>query len=115
MGIDMVLVDEQCTLIQGGLSIHRLNNFQRLLREGGIYEISGHLSLLDSPKKTSMVCSEDDGTSSIDRLPHRLSEIDKTAYHVPLPKVQPGSAGDGSLQANEIAGKKKAKRARRCY
>ncbi|KAG2262763.1 hypothetical protein Bca4012_046831 [Brassica carinata] len=30
-------------------------------------------------------------------------------------KVQPGSAGDGSLQANEIAGKKKAKRARRCY
>ncbi|KAF3516266.1 hypothetical protein DY000_02063347 [Brassica cretica] len=63
---------------------------------------------LESKKK-------DDGTSSIDRLPHRLSEIDKIAYHVPLPKVQPGSAGDGSLQANEIAGKKKAKRARRCY
>ncbi|KAF2541489.1 hypothetical protein F2Q70_00036004 [Brassica cretica] len=30
-------------------------------------------------------------------------------------KVQPGSAADGSSQANDIDGKKKIKRARSCY
>ncbi|KAL0689404.1 hypothetical protein Bca4012_089082 [Brassica carinata] len=64
--------------------------------------------------------SEDDGTSSIDRLPHRFSKSIKLLIYAFLiiwenithqDKVQTGSATDGSSQANDIDGKKKAKRA----
>ncbi|ESQ50127.1 hypothetical protein EUTSA_v10002234mg [Eutrema salsugineum] len=41
MGVDMLLLDEKATLIQGSISVHRLNTFKHLMHEGGIYAISG--------------------------------------------------------------------------
>ncbi|WZZ79248.1 hypothetical protein YC2023_099820 [Brassica napus] len=41
MGVDMLLIDEKETLIQGSISEHWLNTFRHLLREGATYEISG--------------------------------------------------------------------------
>ncbi|KAH0903099.1 hypothetical protein HID58_042602, partial [Brassica napus] len=112
VGVDILLLDEKGTLMQGSI--------------------------------TAGKHSEDDGTSSIDRLPHRFSKSIKLLIYAfviyrKIPcreankdpiffatlkqqliiwenithqdKVQPGSATDGSSQANDIDGKKKAKRA----
>ncbi|KAL0742115.1 hypothetical protein Bca4012_083628 [Brassica carinata] len=126
MGIDLVLVDEQSILIQGSISVHHLNTFQHLLRKGGIYEISGFSVTRSNQSCKFTKISEDDGTSSIDRFPNRGAnkiQISATLKQKLIDwenitqqdKVQPGSAGDGSSQANDIDGKKKAKRARRYY
>ncbi|KAG2255018.1 hypothetical protein Bca52824_074312 [Brassica carinata] len=56
MGVDMLLLDDQSYLIQACVSVHRLNTFRELLREGAIYELSGfdvtrsnnHFKLCDS-------------------------------------------------------------------
>ncbi|KAG5383099.1 hypothetical protein IGI04_034569 [Brassica rapa subsp. trilocularis] len=41
MGVDMLLLDGQSSLIQASVSVHRLNTFRELLREGAMYELGG--------------------------------------------------------------------------
>ncbi|KAG2288415.1 hypothetical protein Bca52824_048019 [Brassica carinata] len=56
MGVDMLLLDDQSSLIQASVPVHRLNTFRELLREGAMYELSGfdvsrsnnHFKLFDS-------------------------------------------------------------------
>ncbi|CAH2035718.1 unnamed protein product [Thlaspi arvense] len=56
MGVDMRLLDEKATLMQGSISVHRLNTFKHLMHEGTLYSISNfdvtcsnhHFKLCDS-------------------------------------------------------------------
>ncbi|ESQ33198.1 hypothetical protein EUTSA_v10005644mg [Eutrema salsugineum] len=41
MGVDLLLLDEKSTLMQGSIHVHHLPVFQSLLVEGSLYAISG--------------------------------------------------------------------------
>ncbi|KAF2530429.1 hypothetical protein F2Q70_00029166 [Brassica cretica] len=41
VGIDMLFLDDQSSLIQASVFVHRLNTFRDVLREGAMYELSG--------------------------------------------------------------------------